>query len=208
MSNWTTIISENGNYDIPLVNLSHEDYMLWEAKQEQMQIEKEGSGRIHEETKRKNAKWEARQKEKRAKWIDEYNKEFPRLSDVPPEHPDEYKINFIRERNKTRYEEYKARELERSSEKRERYEHLERIHAEECERILGPKWYSYLMLIDGEFDCELAYIMRYEDDLDEQHSEYTFERKHEERWLEFLEFNANKPPNMVWNATKMNELLK
>ena len=47
MSNWTTIISENGNYDIPLVNLSYEDYMLWEAKQEQMQIEKEGSGRIH-----------------------------------------------------------------------------------------------------------------------------------------------------------------
>ena len=208
MSNWTTIISENGNYDIPLVNLSHEDYMLWEAKQEQMQIEKEGSGRIHEATKRKNAKWEARQKEKRAKWIDEYNKEFPRLSDVPPEHPDEYKINFIRERNKTRYEEYKARELERSSEKRERYEHLERIHAEECEKILGPKWYSYPMLIGGEFDCELAYIMRYEDDLYEQQYEYTFERKHEERWLEFLAFNANKPPNMVWNATKMNELLK
>ena len=64
------------------------------------------------------------------------------------------------------------------------------------------------MLIGGEFDCELAYIMRYEDDLDEQQSEYTFERKHEERWVEFLAFNANKPPNMIWNATKMNELLK
>jgi hypothetical protein len=216
-----------------------------------------------EAKKAKQAVWEAKRavwEAKRAKWLAQYNSEFPSLSDTTPEHPDEFKINFIRERNKTRYEDYKAREKERSKAKREKYERLERIHAQECERILGPNWYSYPMLIGGEFDCELADVMRYEDDLEEQRAEWEseceyerkeneeswecgwderqYERKESEeswecewyndasdsmhwikkqqeelkerelRWSQFIEFNSKKPPYMVWNATKMKELLK
>lgn len=149
MSDWTTVTNKKNNPVVPLVNFSHKQ--------------------------RKQMEWEASQKEKRDKWIDEYNREFPPLSDAIPEPPDEYKINFIRQRNKTRYEEYKARENERSKEKRERYEHLERVHAEECERILGKQWYRHPMLIGSDFDCELADVMRYEDDLEQQTADWEAE---------------------------------
>jgi hypothetical protein len=80
MSNWVTIVSENGNYAIPLVNLSNKDYMEWEARQEQMKIEKEGSGRRQELKKSRKEKCEVRQKENK--------KEFPVLSATTSEPPE------------------------------------------------------------------------------------------------------------------------
>lgn len=38
--------------------------------------------------------------------------------------------------------------------------------------------------------------------------QHTETKMKEERWAEFLAFNTKKPPHRVWNATKMNELLK
>lgn len=128
-----------------------------------------------EEKKMKQADWEKRQEAKKAKWLAEYNSEFPRLSDKTPELPDECKIEFIRKRNKTRYDDWKARQDRRVQEKRERYEHFERIHANECERLLGKQWYSYPWLIGSEYDCELAEVMRYEELVQEQRADWEAE---------------------------------
>ena len=128
-----------------------------------------------EEKKRKQAEWQARQEEKKMKWIAEYNSEYPRLSDNTPDLPEEYKIEFIRKRNKTRYDDWKARQDRRMQENREKYEHFERIHANECELVLGKKWYSYPWLVGSDYDCELAEVMRYEELLEQHRTDWDAE---------------------------------
>jgi len=114
------------------------------------------------------------------KWVAQFDKEFPPISSKDAT-TREYKINFMRQRGKQRYEEYiskqqayKARQQAYAEEKKQRrkaaYNRKENEYLNLVKEALGDDWYK--LVRDTEYDCETAIFLRYEER----------EREEEEDW--------------------------
>ena len=133
--------------------------------------------------------------EKENRWVAQFDKEFPSITskDVTTR---QYKIDFIRQRGKARFEEYQKKQKEKderhqayAEEKKQRreaaYNRKEAEYLELIKEALGNDWYK--LIRETQYDCKTAILMRYEEEERAQQEEWEdeiaereFEKKMEE----------------------------
>jgi hypothetical protein len=123
-------------------------------------------------------------KEKEDKWIAQFDKEYPPISSKDST-TREYKIDFMRQRGKERYESYqskqqayKSRQQAYAEEKKQRrkaaYNRKENEYLPIIKDALGENWYK--LVRNTQYDCSTAIFLRYEEE----------ERAEEEDWKDAI----------------------
>jgi hypothetical protein len=197
---WSTVCHQKNKRVTEAIQELQSKKANWEARQVENQ--------------RKQAEWEARQVEKQRKqrekednWVAKFDAEFPPVSAKGPQPSREYKIQYMRERGKSRFENLQAKQKEYDERQKTAYDRKEERHVAELKAALGPKWYNKVAFTEA--DCQLASIMRYEDDLEDQRAEWDAEiaeREAEKRWEE--ERKEEKRKTKEYMATLSSEELK
>jgi len=175
---WSTVSHQKNKRVAQAIQERQSKKVEWEARQA--------------ENKRKQEEWEVRQVEKQRKqkekednWVAKFDAEFPSVSVKSPQPSREYKIQYMRERGKSRFENFQAKQKEFEARQKTAYDRKEARHVAELKAALGSNWYKKVAFTDAE--CQLASFLRYEDDVEKERAEWETERDEweaEKRWEE------------------------